>query len=115
MATAAYIRETTEPARVNDRGPAAAMLAVCLAYYLGSKVGLALTPYTQPVSTLWPPNAILLGALLLTPRRSWGWMIAAAFPAHLAAELPSAVPLPMALSWFVSNAAEALIGAIGIR
>ncbi len=90
-------------------------LAVALAYYVGARVGFALTPAPQPVSTLWPPNAILLAALLLAPVRWWPGILLAAFPAHLAVELGSGVPLSMVLSWFVSNSAEALIGAAGVR
>jgi PAS domain S-box-containing protein len=67
------------------------------------------------VSTLWPSNAILLGALLLAPDRMWLTIIAAALPSHLLVELGSGVPLPMVLLWFVSNCTEALIGALSIR
>ena len=90
-------------------------LAVAIGYYAGAKVGFALTAVPQPVSTLWPPNAILLAALLLAPVRWWPGILLAAFPAHLAVELGSGVPLSMVLSWFVSNSAEALIGAAGVR
>ena len=92
-----------------------AALGISLAYYAGARLGFILTPAAQPVSTLWPPNAILLGALLLAPVRWWPGLLLAAFPAHLAVELGSGVPLPMVLSWFVSNSAEALIGAWGVR
>ena len=90
-------------------------LAVSIAYFLGAEIGFALTPQPTPVSTLWPPNALLLGALLLAPRRSWPLLIAAVLPAHLLSELNSGVPIGMVLSWFVSNCAEALIGAAIIR
>jgi len=90
-------------------------LAVSIAYFLGAEIGFALTPQPQPVSTLWPPNAVLLGALLLAPRRSWPLLIAAVLPAHLLAELNAGVPLGMALSWFVSNCGEALIAAALVR
>jgi len=63
------------------------------------------------VSTLWPPNAILLAALLLTPPRIWPLLLLGALPAHLLVELRSGIPLGMVLSWFVSNSSEALIGA----
>ncbi|HUL03782.1 MAG TPA: MASE1 domain-containing protein [Gemmatimonadales bacterium] len=86
-------------------------LLVAAAYYVAARVGLTLTIHPYPVSILWVPNAILLAALLLTPVRSWFFMLLAALPAHLAAELPGGVPLPMVLSWFVSNSTEALIGA----
>jgi integral membrane sensor domain MASE1 len=52
------------------------------AYYLGAKVGFLLTLQPHPVSVLWPPNSILLGALLLTPVRTWWMLLLAAFPAH---------------------------------
>lgn len=35
-------------------------LLVALAYYLGAKIGFALTLRPHPVSVLWPPNSILL-------------------------------------------------------
>ena len=89
---------------------------VSIAYYVGAKVGLALTLAPEPVSTLWPPNAILLSALLLTPPRWWpALLLLAVLPAHLFSELSAGIPLPMVLGWFLSNSAEALIGAAGFR
>src|SRR4030088_3184599 len=90
-------------------------LCVFVGYYLGAKVGFALTFHPYPVSVLWPPNAILLAALLLTPVRVWWVILLAAFPAHLAAQLQSDVPPAMILCWFVSNSCEALIGAGCVR
>jgi signal transduction histidine kinase len=90
-------------------------LLVAAAYYLGAKVGFAFTFQPHPISTLWLPNALLLAALLLTPVPSWWVLLAAALPAHLAAELQSGVPLAMVLGWFASNSTEALIGAVCIR
>src|SRR5438105_6687791 len=90
-------------------------LSVALAYYLGAKIGFALTLRPHPVSVLWPPNSILLAALLLTPVRVWWVILLAAFPAHLAAQLQSNVPPTMILCWFISNSCEALIGAGCVR
>jgi integral membrane sensor domain MASE1 len=90
-------------------------LAVSVAYYVGAKVGFALTLPRFAVSTLWPPNAIVLAALLATPIRTWWVILLAVLPAHLAAELGSGVPPLMVLSWFVSNCSEALIGAGCVR
>jgi PAS domain S-box-containing protein len=86
-----------------------------VAYAAAATLGFALTLRPVPVSTLWLPNAIGLAACVLTPPRSWWLLLAAVLPAHLAVELGAGVPLPMALCWFVSNAAEALLGAILIR
>lgn len=98
-----------------QNGPVLAAGLVCIGYFLGAKLGFALTFHPQPVSVLWPPNAILLAALLLTPMRWWWLMFAAAFPAHWAAQWQSQVPPPMMLCWFLSNSFEALIGAWSIR
>jgi PAS domain S-box-containing protein len=90
-------------------------LSVALAYYVGAKIGFALTLRPHPVSVLWPPNSILLAALLLTRVRVWWVILLAAFPAHLAAQLQSNVPPTMILCWFISNSCEALIGAGCVR
>jgi two-component system sensor kinase FixL len=90
-------------------------LSVAVAYYLGAKIGFALTFQPHPVSVLWPPNSILVAALLLTPVRIWWVILLAAFPAHLAAQLQSNVPPTMILCWFISNSCEALIGAGCVR
>jgi PAS domain S-box-containing protein len=86
-------------------------LCVFVGYYLGARIGFALTFQAHPVSVLWPPNSILVAALLLTPPRIWWFVLLAAFPAHCAAQLQSHVPPLMILCWFISNSCEALIGA----
>ena len=98
-----------------DYRPFLAALLVFAAYYFGAKIGFALTFQPHPVSVLWPPNSILLAALLLTPRRIWWVVLLAAFPAHLLAELQSHVPSTMVFCWFISNSCEALIGAGCVR
>src|SRR5437867_164831 len=84
---------------------------VFIGYYLGARIGLALTFQPHPVSVLWPPNSILVAALLLTPPRVWWFVLLAAFPAHCAAQLQSHVPPLMILCWFISNSCEAVISA----
>lgn len=88
---------------------------VGLGYYAGARLGLALTFAPVPVSVLWPPNSILLAALVLTPRRWWWAALAGALPAHLLSELQGGVPIEMVLCWFVSNTAEAVLGASIVR
>ena len=90
-------------------------LAVAVGYYVAARLGFALTLKPYPISTLWPPNALLAAVLLLAPTRAWWWLLAAALPAHLAAELQSGVPTAMVLGWYVSNCSEALIGAGVVR
>ena len=90
-------------------------LLVCLAYYLGARLGFALTLNPSPISTLWPPNSIVLAALLLTPTRSWWVVLLGALPAHLAVQVPLGFPPGMVLGWYISNCSEALIGAAIVR
>lgn len=102
-------RRTSPP-----QGPWAGLglaLLVGLGYYAASRIGFSLTFAPVPVSILWAPNALLLGALVLTARRLWWAPIAGAFVAHLFAQVPAGVPIAMVLGWFVSNTTEALIGA----
>src|SRR5262245_10937341 len=96
-------------------GLAALAILVASAYVVAARIGLALTMRPHPVSTLWPPNAVLLALLLLVPTRRWAFVLLAALPAHLAVELLAGIPLPMVLCWFVSTSTEALIGAGLIR
>jgi signal transduction histidine kinase len=90
-------------------------LLVATGYYLGARLGFALKPHPGPISKFWPPNAILLAALLLVPVRKWWILLLAVFPAHLLIQLPSGTPLGTACGWFLSNSAEALLGAACIR
>ncbi|HKR84445.1 MAG TPA: MASE1 domain-containing protein [Terriglobales bacterium] len=89
-----------------------AALGTAAAYCVGTIVGFALTPQTSEISTLWPPNAVVMAALLLTRPRQWVFLLLAVLPAHLAIQLSSGVPTWTTMGWFISNISEALLGAI---
>jgi two-component system, LuxR family, sensor kinase FixL len=88
---------------------------VAIAYYGGVRLGMAITLSSEPVSTLWPPNNILLTALLFMPVRTWWAVLSVVFPAHIAAEVGFGVPTSMSACWYVSNSAEAILGALLLR
>ena len=90
-------------------------LVAAVGYYLGTKLGFALTPQQSPISTLWPPNAILLAVLLLVPIRNWWIPILAVLPIHLFIQLGLGIPIPTSIGWFVSNVSEAFLGALLVR
>src|SRR6185503_7759996 len=90
-------------------------LFVFIGYYLGSKLGFALTFHPHPVAVLWPPNSVLTSALLLSPVRRWWIFLLAALCAHWLVQLQSAVPPLMIFCWFLSNSFEALLGASLVR
>jgi C4-dicarboxylate-specific signal transduction histidine kinase/integral membrane sensor domain MASE1 len=88
---------------------------VSLGYYVGTEIGLrARFPQGGP-SILWPPNAILLSVLLLTPARAWGVYLLAALPVHVLMEYRAGFPWPLILGLFVTNCGQALIGAVAVR
>src|SRR6266705_3228856 len=89
-------------------------LLVGASYYAGTLVGFAWTPPGQPNSTFWPPNAILLACLLLAPRRRWWTFLLALLPVHMLAQLQTGVPISTAVGLFISNTAEAFLGAFCI-
>ena len=115
VGTTGVSRGNLKSRRAQFLTPALAALLVASAYFAGAKIGFALTFQPHPVSTLWPPNSILLAALLLSRTRSWWFLLLAAFPAHLLVQLNADIPLAMILCWFVSNCTEALIGASLVR
>jgi integral membrane sensor domain MASE1 len=86
-----------------------------IGYYLFTKIGFALTPVRSPISTLWPPNAMLLASLLLAPRAVWKFFLLAGLPAHLLVQFQAGVSLATSLGWFGGNVGEAIIGATLIR
>ncbi len=105
-----YVRSMPDLAR-----PAVVGVLIAGAYFAAAEIGIALTLRPAPVSTLWPPNAVVMAILLLTPPRLWWAVLLAALPAHLAVELRAGIPLPMVMSWFASNSIDAIIGAGLIR
>src|SRR4051794_25209409 len=90
-------------------------VVVACAYYAGAELGLLLKLPGNPISLLWPPNAILLAALLLAQPRRWPMFLLAVLAAHMFVELRSGVPIKTALGWYFSNTSEALLGAACLR
>jgi|SRR5215469_12408606 len=89
-------------------------LLVAAGYYLGSRVGSSSHPWDADFDPL-AAERCLLAALLLAPYRKWWLLLLAVFPAHLLIQLPTGVPLTTASGWFISNSAEALLGASIVR
>jgi len=90
-------------------------ILVSAVYLVGMKIGSALTAAGSPISTLWPPNALLMAALLVAPRRLWPLFLAVLLPAHVVFQRQLGIPLGASLGWFVGNTGEALLGAAFLR
>jgi PAS domain S-box-containing protein len=90
-------------------------LVVAIAYYLGAELAFYVGTLSHLFAPLWPPNVVLLIALLLAPYRAWWIYIAAALPAHIAAETQMGMPAAEWLGAFTCNVAFAVGGALGLR
>jgi hypothetical protein len=63
-------------------------ILVALIYFLAAEAAFYIGTLSDRIFALfWPPNVVLFCALLIVPQRQWGLYIAAAFPAHILAEL----------------------------
>src|SRR5262245_7489548 len=82
------------------------MALVCTAYYLGAQIGFALNFPGTPLSVFWPPNAILMAALILAPMRQWWLYLLAVLPAHLIVQWQNALPAAAILGWYFSNSRD---------
>lgn len=109
--------EGLQPTRtsVSPSRTVALAILVALSYGFGSYIGFTLTPSHDPIATFWPPNAIFLAALLLSPKRMWLPFLVAVLPAHILVQLNSGVPLISSFGWYLGNTGEALIGATLVR
>jgi signal transduction histidine kinase/integral membrane sensor domain MASE1 len=90
-------------------------LVVGVGYYAGANFGFIFQVPPSTPSVLWPPNAILTATLLLTSPRRWWIYLAAALPAHLAAELGTVWPVSLMLGLFLTNCSEALVAALFVH
>jgi two-component system, LuxR family, sensor kinase FixL len=114
-------RIATGTSQVSSRAPQgvsatlAALAATAAGYYFGAQLGFELRFPESPHSVLWPPNAILLAALMLMPMRLWLWCLAAVLPVHIAIALPAGLPWTTVLGLYFTNTCQALLGAALFR
>lgn len=90
-------------------------LLTALAYYLGARIGFALQSPRAPQSILWLPNSIVLAVLLARPPRQWATYLLAALPAQLLVGYQFGVPLGAMSLLYVTNCADAMLGAAIVR
>jgi len=85
-------------------------LLTAFGYYLGAQIGVKATFIEQGIAILWPPNAVLLAALLLSPVRRWPLLCLAVIPAEIVADLPT-FPLAQAALFALVNIFESSLAA----
>ncbi|HTO82830.1 MAG TPA: ATP-binding protein [Methylomirabilota bacterium] len=92
-----------------------AVLATAAGYYVGSWLALALRYPASVHSVFWPPNAIVLAALLLLPAKLWLPVLVAVFPAHVLTLASTGWPWSTVGALFLTNTSQALLGAALVR
>ena len=98
--------------------PAAmATLLLCVGYYAGGLVGMALRFEPGQISGIWLPHGILVAALLAAPVRRWWLYTAALLPTHLhlVGTFQAPIPLVVMLIQFAGNIASACLAAALLR
>jgi two-component sensor histidine kinase/integral membrane sensor domain MASE1 len=80
------------------------------AYFLAARIGIATALPPEGVVVIWPPNAIVLTALLAAPRSRWWVFFLATVATEIAADVP-AYPLWAAAGYGVVNFSEAALAA----
>jgi len=94
----------------------AAPLLVAVAYYLGAEAAFYIGTLSDRIfAPFWPPNVVLFCALLLSEERRWWVFIAAAFPAHVVAELGVGMPAGQLFVAFATNSMVAALNAFALR
>ncbi|MHA7878800.1 MAG: sensor domain-containing diguanylate cyclase [Saccharospirillum sp.] len=87
---------------------------VGLAYYVSARFGITQTITREGIAVVWPPNAILLSALLLSAPKHWPYILLAGFVAEITASLTS-FPLWATLCFGGINLFESALAASLIR
>jgi PAS domain S-box-containing protein len=88
---------------------------LCAAYYAGTAVGYAVILPGSYVSVVWPPNTVLLVALLLSPTRRWPWILSIGLPVHLAAHANHGASASTSAIYYGFNCVIVLTTAAALR
>jgi signal transduction histidine kinase len=83
------------------------LAVIGLAYYWALQLGLAFRYTDSQTGIIWPSNALLLAALLLTPRRRWVAVVAVTAISHIV-QMSDSIPIWRALWQAGTNTAFAL-------
>jgi signal transduction histidine kinase len=89
-------------------GPVAQLVLLGAGYFLAARLGLEFRFQSSQIGVVWPGSAVLVSALLLTPRSSWWLVLAVVAPIH-AAVMVDLVPVWRWVWQIVGNATFAVL------
>ncbi len=91
------------------------MTVIALGYLASALGGLAISRQAGNIATLWPPNGMLVAALLMARRRRWREILIAGAIGSVAANVVNGNNALTATSITIANLVEAFIAAAIIR
>ena len=94
---------------------ALAGVIVGVAFYASAKLGLALSFPPDYVAVLWPPNSVMVAALLLTVPRTWWVYFFAMAAAYFPAAFQAGYSRERVFVFFTANCSEVLIASLVVR
>lgn len=86
-------------------------LLVPLLYYAGAKLGVYVAAMPEGISILWPPNSVLLAAMLLGPRKDMPVIALLGIGTEVVADVPTFTMIE-ALIFGAANALEASVACL---
>ena len=96
------------------RNPMGASFVVGVAYLAAAFAGWGLSS-PGAFATFWPPNGVLVAALLVAPLRLWPYVAFATFPANLLFNWAIDQRTMVSLAWWMVNAFEGLAIAFALQ
>jgi two-component system cell cycle sensor histidine kinase/response regulator CckA len=87
---------------------------VAIAYYVSARLGYLLA-LPGGLVTLWPPSGLMLGFLLLSPRRDWPTIVAGGLIGSFCSDLHSGFTFSFAVAAAAANGLETLVAASVVR
>ncbi|MDP6544255.1 MAG: MASE1 domain-containing protein [Phycisphaerae bacterium] len=86
-----------------------------IVFYLSANLGHLLSVPPDRIAVFWPPNTIILAALLLVPARRWWICFAVMLPAYIISGLQAGFTIQRQSIFFVANCSEVLVAAVLLR
>jgi diguanylate cyclase (GGDEF)-like protein len=87
---------------------------VPLLYYAGAKLGVSAAVMPEGIAILWPPNSVLLTAMLIRPARDMPLIAALGIATEIVADLPT-FTLTEASIFGIANALESSVACLLLR
>jgi len=87
-------------------------VVLCVAYFLAMRIAMAFRLPPDNIAVFWPPNAVLLTALILTRHRNWWICFLAVVPAYFFSAHLSGFSAHRSAYFFTANCSEVYIAGI---